>query len=45
VLLLALVSNGANLINISSTYQAMIYGAIILGASALDVWARGRGDA
>jgi ribose transport system permease protein len=42
--LLALIQNGANLLGIDQTYQRIIYGAIILGAAALDVWARRRSD-
>lgn len=42
LLLLALIRNGSNLLGIDSTYAQMIYGAIILGAAALDVWGRRR---
>lgn len=42
--LLALIQNGANLLNISAALQDVIYGAIILGAAALDIWARTRGN-
>jgi ribose transport system permease protein len=40
--LLALIQNGSNLLNVNEAYQEAIYGAIILGAAALDVWARRR---
>jgi ribose transport system permease protein len=42
VLMLAFIQNGSNLLNVSANYEAMIYGGIILGAAALDVWARRR---
>lgn len=42
LLLLALIRNGSNLLGIDSTYAQMIYGAIILSAAAIDVWARAR---
>jgi ribose transport system permease protein len=42
VLLLALIGNGFNLLNVSSTYQMMIQGGIIVTAVAFDAWARSR---
>lgn len=42
VLLLALIGNGFNLLSIDASYQQMFQGAIILGAVALDAWARRR---
>jgi ribose transport system permease protein len=42
--LLALIQNGATLLSLDETYRQVISGAIILGAAALDVWARGRAD-
>jgi ribose transport system permease protein len=42
VLLLAFIRNGSDLLGIDSNYEQMIYGGIILGAAALDVWARRR---
>jgi ribose transport system permease protein len=40
VLLLALVSNGFNLLNVNPIYQQIFQGAIILGAVAIDAWSR-----
>ncbi len=42
VLLLALIGNGFTLLGVSADYQQMFQGAIILGAVALDAWARRR---
>ena len=42
--LLALIQNGANLLSIDQTLRDVIYGSIILGAAALDVWVRSRGN-
>jgi ribose transport system permease protein len=42
VLLLALIGNGFALLGVSADYQQMFQGAIILGAVALDAWARRR---
>ncbi len=42
IALLAFIQNGSNLLGIDTTYEQMIYGGIILGAAALDVWARRR---
>ena len=40
VLLLALIGNGFNLLEVNPTYQDIIRGGIILGAVAIDAWAR-----
>jgi ribose transport system permease protein len=40
VLILAMISNGFVLLNVSSTYQQMIFGGIILAAVAVDAWTR-----
>lgn len=40
VLLLALISNGFNMLTVAPYYQDMVKGAIIVLAVALDVWAR-----
>jgi ribose transport system permease protein len=42
VLLLALIGNGFTLLGVTADYQQMFQGAIILGAVALDAWARRR---
>jgi ribose transport system permease protein len=44
IFLIALIQNGSNLLGIDPAYRSAIYGAIILGAAALDVWARTRGS-
>ncbi len=38
VLLLALIGNGFNLLNFSTTYQQMAQGLIIIGAVSVDAW-------
>ena len=40
VLLLAMIGNGLNLLNVNSTYQRIIQGAIILVAVGIDAWSR-----
>lgn len=40
VLLLAMIGNGLNLLNVTSTYQRIITGAIILFAVGIDAWSR-----
>jgi ribose transport system permease protein len=40
VLMLAMIGNGFNLLNINSTYQQIIEGAIILLAVGIDAWSR-----
>ncbi len=40
VLLLGLIQNGFNLLNVDPVYQQIFYGGIIIGAVALDAWAR-----
>jgi ribose transport system permease protein len=40
VLLLTLIGNGFNLLNISSTYQQIFQGAVILLAVGVDAWSR-----
>jgi ribose transport system permease protein len=42
VLLLAMIRNGFNLLGISTVYQSILLGAIILAAVSLDVWSRAR---
>jgi ribose transport system permease protein len=43
VLLLGLIQNGFNLLNVDPVYQQIFYGGIIIGAVALDAWARRTG--
>jgi ribose transport system permease protein len=40
--LLGMIQNGATLLDLSETYRQIVSGGIILGAAALDVWARSR---
>jgi ribose transport system permease protein len=42
VLLLALITNGSNLLNLDPTYQQIITGAIIVAAVSMDAWSRRR---
>jgi len=42
VMFIALIGNGFNLLSIEPLYQQIVQGAIILGAVALDAWARRR---
>ncbi|MDQ4081396.1 MAG: ABC transporter permease [Actinomycetota bacterium] len=44
VLLLGLIQNGFNLLNVDPVYQQIFYGGIIIGAVALDAWARRTGS-
>lgn len=41
VLILAMVTNGFDLLNVNPIYQQIVEGAIIVGAVAFDAWSRG----
>ena len=43
VLMLAMIRNGFNLLNFDPVYQRIVFGGIILGAVAIDAWARRTG--
>jgi ribose transport system permease protein len=47
VFVLALIGNGFTLLNVDPTYQRVLYGAVLLGAVAIDAWSRrsDRGEA
>jgi ribose transport system permease protein len=40
VFVLALIGNGFTLLNVDPTYQRVLYGAVLLGAVAIDAWSR-----
>jgi ribose transport system permease protein len=42
VLLLAMITNGSNLLNVDPTYQQILTGAIIVAAVSVDAWSRRR---